>query len=39
VRVEQRALCFATHQRLVSVLAVDVDQRFGHLAQLLDGDR
>jgi hypothetical protein len=39
MRVEQRALRFAAHQRLMRVLAVDVDQRFGHLAQLLDGHR
>jgi hypothetical protein len=34
VRIEQRALCVAAQQRLVGVLTVNVDQRFGHLAQL-----
>jgi hypothetical protein len=39
MRIEQRALRFAAQQRLMSMLSVNVDQRFGHLTQLLHGDR
>jgi hypothetical protein len=39
MRIEQSALRFAPQQRLVGVLAMNIDQRFGHFTQLLDGHR
>jgi hypothetical protein len=37
VRIEERALCVAAQKRLVGMLTVNVDQRFGNFAELNDG--
>ena len=37
--IQQQALGIAAQQGLMRMLAVDIDQRLGHLAQLLNGHR